>query len=253
MLPPHLDPMAAPQRPRGTRIAFFDTVRGFTILSMIGFHASYDLVYLFGVSLPLFLQPLFQDAWRASISWTFLFLAGWMTSCSRNNAKRSLRYAAAALIIWLATTVAAVDTPVNFGIIYCMAACTGIYALAERQLHRVSPRVLLVISIIAFILTINIPHATYQLAGFAWLGFPSAGFASGDYYPLIPFGFMYLAGASAAAAAGIRSDHGYPEWMSRDWCPPLTWMGTKSLAIYLIHQPLLLALLNALFANGILS
>lgn len=62
------------------RITIFDTVRGFTMISMAGFHACYDLAYLYGWDMPWFTQTVFQDVWRASISWVFLFIAGWMCS-----------------------------------------------------------------------------------------------------------------------------------------------------------------------------
>lgn len=68
------------------RITIFDTVRGFTMISMAGFHACYDLAYLYGWDMPWFTQTVFQDIWRASISWVFLFIAGWMCTLSRNNA-----------------------------------------------------------------------------------------------------------------------------------------------------------------------
>lgn len=57
------------------RITIFDTVRGFTMISMAGFHACYDLAYLYGWDMPWFTQTVFQDIWRASISWVFLFIA----------------------------------------------------------------------------------------------------------------------------------------------------------------------------------
>lgn len=66
------------------RITIFDTVRGFTMISMAGFHACYDLAYLYGWDMPWFTQTVFQDIWRASISWVFLFIAGWMCTLSRN-------------------------------------------------------------------------------------------------------------------------------------------------------------------------
>lgn len=53
------------------RITIFDTVRGFTMISMAGFHACYDLAYLYGWDMPWFTQSVFQDVWRASISWVF--------------------------------------------------------------------------------------------------------------------------------------------------------------------------------------
>lgn len=119
------------------RITIFDTIRGFTMLSMAGFHACYDLAYLYGWDMPWFTQTIFQDIWRASISWVFLFIAGWMCTLSRNNTKRAAKYAVAALVVWVATTLVSVDDSVNFDIIFCMAACTAIVALARPILDRV--------------------------------------------------------------------------------------------------------------------
>lgn len=95
------------------RITVFDTIRGFTMLSMAGFHACYDLAYLYGWEMPWFTQTIFQDIWRASISWVFLFIAGWMCTLSRNNIKRAAKYAAAALVVWIATTFVSVDDSVT--------------------------------------------------------------------------------------------------------------------------------------------
>lgn len=183
------------------RITIFDTVRGFTMISMAGFHACYDLAYLYGWDMPWFTQTVFQDIWRASISWVFLFIAGWMCTLSRNNIKRAAKYALAALVVWLATTLVSVDDSVNFGIIYCMAACTGIVALTDPVLKKISARWGMSLCLVLFALTWSIPKTTYPVPYLAWLGFPSPGFISGDYYPIIPFIFMYLAGYFAAHIA----------------------------------------------------
>lgn len=44
------------------RITIFDTVRGFTMISMAGFHACYDLAYLYDWDMPWFTQTVFQDS-----------------------------------------------------------------------------------------------------------------------------------------------------------------------------------------------
>lgn len=41
------------------RITVFDTIRGFTMLSMAGFHTCYDLAYLYGFKMPWFTQTIF--------------------------------------------------------------------------------------------------------------------------------------------------------------------------------------------------
>lgn len=229
---------------QGARIAIFDTVRGATIISMVAFHGAYDLAYLYGASMPWFTQGVFQDVWRASISWAFLLLAGWMVGLSKNNFKRAGRYGIAALLIWVVTTLASVDSPISFGIIFCMAGSTFIAAVLNRLPVRFPPAVMAATSLLAFFATWSIPTKLYSVGGLAWLGFPSAGFYSGDYYPLIPFCFMYLAGMylQRIYADHSRSEDDAPAWAYRDYCPPLTAIGRHSLLIYLLHQPILLAL-----------
>lgn len=229
------------------RITIFDTVRGFTMISMAGFHACYDLVYLYDWDMPWFTQTVFQDIWRASISWVFLFIAGWMCTLSRNNAKRAAKYAAAALVVWIATTLVSVDDSVNFGIIYCMAACTAIIALARTVLDRVPAVWGITICLILFACTWSIPKAVYPIPYLAWLGFPSPDFVSGDYYPLIPFFFMYLTGFFAAHAAQ-KSSREAPAWSYENPVPALASLGRHALPFYLLHQPIILGVLELIYS-----
>ena len=125
--------MAAQQ---GSRVHIFDAARGFSVVSMVLFHYCYDLKFISGVPLEWFAPPL-QDIWRASISWAFLFIAGCMCAHSRGNLRRGGIYMAFALLIFVVTTIAAVDVPISFGIIFCMAACTLLEWVLEKM--RLSP------------------------------------------------------------------------------------------------------------------
>lgn len=219
---------------------------------MVLFHLCYDLKFISGVSLTWFEPPL-QDIWRASISWTFLFVAGCMCLHSRSNLKRALQYGLVALAIWVATTIAAVDVPISFGIIYCVAACTLVSAGLQRLNALPRGYVAAAILFAVFLalqglshgrvglgtLSVELPEALYDLNGLAWLGIPGPGFSSGDYYPLLPYLMMYLCGA--AVASRWKRD-GYPRWAREAHLAPLTFMGRHALAVYVIHQPLLLAL-----------
>lgn len=229
------------------RITIFDTVRGLTMLSMAGFHACYDLAYLYGWDMPWFTETVFQDIWRASISWVFLFIAGWMCTLSRNNVKRALKYAAAALVVWIATTLVSVDDSVNFGIIYCMAACTAVVALTRPLLQKIPGSWGIAACLVLFALTWGIPKAVYPLPYLAWLGFPGPGFVSGDYYPLIPFVFMYLTGFFAAQAAQASSLEA-PAWAYANPIPALAVLGRHALPFYLLHQPVILGVLELVYS-----
>ena len=238
-----------PAEPAG-RIGIFDIARGAAVISMVLFHLCYDLAFIGGVSLSWFASPLL-DVWRSTISWTFLFVAGCMCPLSRSNLRRALQYGAVALLIWVVTSIASVDTAISFGIIYCMAACTLVAWALGRIGTLPSGPVAAVVLFVVFIallnvrdgmvgvgpLSIEVPEALYETPWLSWLGFPGPGFSSGDYYPLLPYLFIYLAGA---AMGSWWSSRGYPAWARAARCPALTWFGRHALIVYIAHQPVLL-------------
>ena len=240
------------------RVGVFDLVRGVSVISMVLFHLCYDLKFIAGYDLTWFEPPL-QDVWRCSISWVFLFIAGCMCTLSRNNLRRALEYGGVALAIWVVTTIAAVDTPISFGIIYCMAACTLVAWVLQRigALPRgYAAAALLFVAFIALLglsdATIGIgpwrlglPQELTSVEGLAWLGLPSPSFSSGDYYPLLPYLLIYLCGAAMGARWKQR---GYPSWAIAANLAPLNFVGRHALLVYVVHQPVILgacALLGA--------
>ncbi len=235
------------------RVGLFDAVRGFSVTSMVLFHLCYDLVVLTSVSLFWF-KPPFEDIWRASISWTFLLVSGWMCSFSKNNLIRSLRYLLVAAAIFVVTSLAAIDDPINFGIIYCIGGATLIDALLERVGLEPSGPLATTVLFVLFLACLHVPQGSfgfpgftaelpanlYAISWFSWAGFPGPGFISGDYYPLIPYALIYGVGI-AAGRTFLRT--GYPAWFLRAQCRPLQWIGRHALAIYIVHQPIILGCL----------
>ncbi len=244
--------MSKASQPQGSRLAFVDALRGFTVISMVLFHYCYDLRYLAGLPLGFF-QPPYQDIWRATISWTFLFIAGWMCSYSRSFLRRAGKYLLVALVIFAVTTVAAVDTPINFGVIFCMGASTLVGGLLKKLNVLRGSTWLTVLFAILFILclpipqghfgigslSVAVPRTLYQNPYLSWLGFPGPSFSSGDYYPLLPFCLMYLVGENFGI--WLRKS-GVPQWMWTRGAGPLRIVGRHSLLVYIVHQPILLLL-----------
>lgn len=234
------------------RIGLFDIVRGFSVLSMVLFHLCYDLKFLANVDLPWFEPPL-QDIWRASISWTFLFVAGCMCPLSRSNLRRSLEYGAVAALIWAATSLIAVDTPISFGIIFCMSACTFVAYVLQRFDALPSGAVAAALLLLGFLLLqgisdgtvafglVKLPKELYATEWLSWLGFPGPHFSSGDYYPLLPYLLMFLCGASLGS---LWKSRGYPVWAMKVRLEPFTTLGRHALIVYLLHQPLILAVVG---------
>ncbi|AEB07081.1 protein of unknown function DUF1624 [Coriobacterium glomerans PW2] len=222
------------------RVRALDVLRGAAVVSMIIYHACYDAVVLFDANTIWFTNTIVRSVWSASISWTFLIVSGWMTVFSRSNARRALLYGACALGVSAATWVAEVDTPISYGILFCMAASTLMYSLSRPIFELVSPWLGLFLCCALFMLTWAVPTRTYPVEHLAWLGLRSSAFSSGDYYPLLPYSFLYLAGAFLGRVMRPTHPRGYPAWMLRDRCKVLSAIGRASLPIYLVHQPVLL-------------
>lgn len=248
------------------RVRGYDVIRGFSVISMVAFHACYDIVYIYGVDLPWF-RPPFQDLWRASISWAFLLVAGIMCSYSRSNLKRAAKYLGVALVIWAATTIAALDTPINFGIIYCMGFSTLLYYMLSKV--GVLPKSVKGLGICAatlaalFLLCLGIPNGTFGLRAFggpwlsvpktlysteylSWLGFPGPHFASGDYYTPLPFSLLFLTGSCLGL---IMKQKGTPSTLKALGCRPLEWVGRHAIELYIVHQPVVLLLCQLAFGS----
>lgn len=236
------------------RIGMFDAIKGFTLVSMVLFHLCYDLAFIKGVSLPWF-SGAFMAVWQRSIAWVFIFVAGCMCPLSHNNLKRAGIYALVALAVFLVTLLAGVDTPISFGIIYFMAAATFVAwcltKLGAEPRGYLCAAVLFLVFLFVLELphghvgigpfTLELPRAPYDCGLFSWAGFPGPDFSSGDYYPLLPYLFLYLSGAATGAE---WAQIGYPGWAYDLRLEPLNWLGKHTLIVYVAHQPLILAVLS---------
>ncbi len=238
------------------RLHLIDVLRGLLVLAMVAFHGCFDLVYLRGISLPWF-SGLTLVVWRNTVAWLFLGIAGVMCSYSHSNILRGLRYAGVALAIYAVTALSKIITPISFGIIFCMAACTLLYGLCEKchvDLYSWWACGLCLLLFICFqnissgyigigAASIKLPEVLYESNVLSWLGLPGQNFSSSDYYPLLPHIFIYLAG-SIAGKHGARS--AWPNVFYTFRFAPLEFVGRHALAIYLIHQPVLMVLVSLL-------
>ena len=182
-----------------------------------------------------------------------MLIAGCMTAFTRDNLRRAAKYLLVAFVIYLVTSVAAVDVPISFGIIYCMGASTLTYGVLEKAGCRPKGLPCAIACLVAFLLLLNVSRGTVGLAGFnlslprqfystewfSWLGFPGPTFASGDYYPLLPYLMLYLVGA---CLGDQLKDKGCPNWAQGVNIAPLNFVGRHALLVYVIHQPLILVL-----------
>jgi len=237
------------------RYHLLDELRGLVIILMVVYHAFYLLAFVFdsqaGQTLYDFARPV-----QPFIAGTFFFLCGACCRFSRSNLKRGLRLLGAAALVTLATlamTLFGVNEVIWFGALHFLACAVLLFAALQKPLDKLldgqSPLPLLIGFAAAFLLWRFVPllPLTDFFPLYA-LGFPSASLYSADYFPLIPFLFLFLSGTMA----GIYGAQGrFPEWFEGSRLPVLQWLGRHSLVIYLLHQPALFAVFTVLGWAGV--
>ena len=83
----------------------------------------------------------------------------------------------------------------------------------------------------------SLPDGWYRNLLTAYLGFPPRSFRSSDYFPLLPWLFLFVAGYFLYR---ILHSKGWDQKLfSRGQFPVLNFLGRHSLIVYLLHQPLL--------------
>ena len=92
---------------------------------------------------------------------------------------------------------------------------------------------------------IELPAFLYGSKYLSFIGFMSDGFFSADFFPLIPWLFLFLFGYYLWRWIRLRG------WdpLFRFNIPALSFIGRHSLVIYLIHQPLLYVLCALIFGH----
>ncbi|HVJ75329.1 MAG TPA: heparan-alpha-glucosaminide N-acetyltransferase [Casimicrobiaceae bacterium] len=233
---------AAPRAAPPARVAAVDALRGIAILAMIAYHFSFDL-RLFRLARLDFEHDPFWLAARAVIVATFMALVGASLVLARaQHATTSRRWrrvaviVACALAVSVASRLAFPATWIWFGILHAIAVASVLaWPLAPH------PRMALALGVGVIVAGLVVTHPAFDAPALAWIGFTTAKPATEDYVPLFPW--------LGATLVGIAAGH---TLMRRDFAPlaavaraphALRWLGRHSLAIYMIHQPILIGAL----------
>ena len=222
------------------RIQLIDALRGLAVLLMVVHHFLYDLVAFCGAPAWLFSNPVFNFL-HYIFAGLFLFLSGVSSNFSRSNVKRGLKALACALVITAVTTV--MDMPIVFGVLHLLGTCMVLYGLTRRFWEKLPFWVVPVVSIAGIVLTGHMAGGVMSESRWLWmLGWVYEGFVSTDYFPLLPWAFVFLLGTWAGKY--IKAGR-TPRWFYTANCPPLAVVGRHSLVIYVLHQPVLYGLTMA--------
>ena len=92
--------------------------------------------------------------------------------------------------------------------------------------------------------SVRLPAALYRYRILAPLGFPDAHFRSSDYFPMLPWYFLFLCGWFLGV---LFQRHESWQRAARIKIPLLSAVGRKTIWVYVLHQPILMGLCMLLF------
>jgi uncharacterized membrane protein len=224
------------------RIAALDVARTAALAGMVVFHFTRDLEQ-FGLIAP---GTTLGDGWSVfsrTVAGSFLFLSGvslWLAHGQGIRWRAFLRrlavLAAAAGLVSAATFVAMPEVFIYFGILHSIAVAS-VLGLAFLRLP--TP-VTIATGAVVLIVPQLWPSGLIDAPLLVWTGLTTSVPRTLDYEPVFPWFAPFLFGIACArlvAGAGLlrlSGDAPAPLW---HW---LGWPGRHSLAIYLIHQPVLM-------------
>ena len=218
------------------RIDGLDLWRSAAVAAMLAYHVLYDLEY-FGVLAPGISGRPFALALRWACAGSFILISGAAARFSRSPLHRGFFLLCLGLAV-TAVTLAA-GQPVLFGILHCLGVCQMLYGAMRARVAGRDGRLFTLLCAALFVGTaILTRQATVDIRFLFPLGFRYEGFYSADYYPLMPWGFLFLIGTVIGETLEKRAEfRSFPRWT--------TILGRHSLLIYLLHQPVLLGLVWA--------
>ena len=229
------------------RIWELDALRGICILVMAAVHLVFDLSEFVGFG-QLLVSPLFSALMNHG-GILFILLSGLCATLGSRAFRRGLTVFACGMLCTAVTWgmyrlgFSGGDLVIRFGILHCLGFCMMLWPLFRR----LSPGFLACIGIMLVAAGIFAGTVTVSVPYLFPLGLVTDSFTSGDYFPLLPsLGWFLLGGVlgrllyrkKETLLPGIDPDNPFLKFFR--FC------GTHSLAIYLVHQPVIFLILSVL-------
>ena len=234
------------------RAAILDILKSVAVVNMIAFHALYDVVYIFGTPVS-FMGTAGAFVWQQAICWTFILVSGALSLSSRRPYRRAAVVFGCGLVLTAVTYTVIPSERISFGILHFLGAAAFLTALLRPVLNRVPAALGAAVSAALFAVCytvpqgfltfprVALPRVLYDARWLFFAGFMPDGFYSADYFPLIPWLFLFWTGLYLWRLAG-------PKLARVPRIAPCEWISRRALWIYLLHQPVAYAVLFVCFS-----
>jgi uncharacterized membrane protein len=232
---------------RPPRLAVVDLARGVAIVSMVVYHAAW-----FSLEAGLHEANLRAPGWvwfQRSIAATFFFLVGCslvLATIGGLNRQRYLvrlgKLAACAAVVTVTSLVLAPSRVVSFGILHSiLLASIVVLPLAQR------PRLAGGLAVVGACLFATVSSTAFDTRALAWIGLGTRIPPTLDHQPVLPWFVVVLVGVVGGHLLLKATPlHGGVKGPLRG----LQLLGRYSLELYMVHVPVLIAIVVALVLLG---
>lgn len=251
---------------KNQRAKVLDAWRGLALLSMVGFHGYYDLTRIFDQQALLIAAPL-EHLWQQSILISFVFIAGCVSNYTVHSWKRGMVLCLWGLGLTGITHFFIPGETILWGVLSFMGLGGILLGILAKAWQSYGEKINLkeqwrgalwgfIFSMVGFFCTEGLPRGFLGCYGNYFyqvpfvdnnfflfiLGWPTNGFVSADYVPLVPWLFL---GAGGYFFWQLVSKPGENFQGPKS----LVFLGQHTLLIYLLHQPLLYGLCTLYFQD----
>jgi uncharacterized membrane protein len=158
--------------------------------------------------------------------------------------KRGLKIFGYGLIITVITWFYLVEGFVIFGVLHCIGMCIILsYPFLKYRFFN------LMFGLILVSIGIFLKSLTFDFNWLLWLGFVPSRFYTVDYYPLLPWFGVVLVGIFLGNIfyKGYKRQFRLMDLSHLKFVGFFSFLGRHSLVIYLVHQPVLVLIINVIF------
>jgi uncharacterized membrane protein len=224
-----------------------DILRGIAVLGMVFHHGMVSAEIVFDTVFEIFYTPLFHGVQLVFVA-VFLLVSGICTNYSRSIVKRGLIVTGAAAVVSVATCVVMpmmgmYGLEIYFGILHMFGLSMLLYGLFRKFFEKIPVKVGIALFTGMFIAYYPIYLAQFRSPYYILMIFgilPESITSYGDYYPLLPYFFLFLAGTYIGKYV---KEGRFPKLFYTARCKVLEFFGRHTLWIYVLHQPIIFGLL----------
>ena len=126
------------QKTPAGRYALLDELRGLDLVSMMLYHACWDMMFLFGIWMDWY-AGMPGRLWQQTICWVFILLSGFCVPLGHRTLKRGAQVFAAGALVTVVTLVFMPEDRVVFGVLTFLGSAMLLTGVLEPLLKKIPP------------------------------------------------------------------------------------------------------------------